>query len=130
LTPRAEAGAVIGPRYNRPYLARTRIALAAVLLAVAWSVAAPAADRSRIVIHAVVLAVDPARSLVAVHQEALETRPAVDRLCRLKHQGDVRRLQRGTVIEAIAETAHDPWVLDEVRVRAHTVLPSASSAAT
>jgi|GEM_PF-2156447 hypothetical protein len=81
-----------------------------------------AEDKSRIVIHAVVLAVDPARSLVALHHEALETGAATDRICRLKHRRDALFLTRGTVIEATAETAHQPWVLEDVHVRARTLV--------
>jgi hypothetical protein len=91
---------------------------------------AVADDRSVIVIHAVVLAVDPARSLVALHHEALQTGLATDRVCRLKHHRDALLLRRGTVIEATAETAHDPWVLYDVHVRARTVLPPDSSGRT
>lgn len=88
---------------------------------------ASADDRSVMVIHAVVLAVDPARSLVALHNEALETGLATDRICRLKHHNDALILRRGTVIEATAETAHDPWLLYDVHVRARTVLPPSST---
>lgn len=86
-----------------------------------------AADRSLIVIHAVVLAVDPARSLVVLHHEALETGTATNRICRLKHRADALRLARGTVIEAVAETAHQPWVLEGVHVRARLPAPKSST---
>ena len=86
-----------------------------------------AADQSRIVIHAVVLAVDPARSLVVLHHEALETGTATDRVCRLKHHSDALLLARGTVIEAVAETAHQPWVLEGVHVRARMPTPKTST---
>jgi len=88
-----------------------------------------AADRSRIVIHAVVLAVDPARSLVVLHHEALETGAATDRLCRLKHHQDALLLARGTVIEAVAETAHQPWVIEGIHVRARMPAPKTSAVA-
>jgi hypothetical protein len=120
---------VIPPSDNLFRTARARIAFFAVLFVVGTMLPALAADRSRIVIHAVVLSVDPVKSLVALHQEALETQPAVYRICRLKNPGDLRLLQRGTVIEATAETAHDPWVLDAVRVRARTVFPSSTAPA-
>ncbi len=105
------------------------IALVVVLLAVGWPGPSIAADRSRMVIHAVVLAVDPARSLVMLHHEALETGTATDRVCQLKHHRDALLLTRGTVIEAIAETAHQPWVLDDIHVRARTLLPSSAATA-
>lgn len=105
------------------------IVLGLVLLAAAWPGPALAADRSRMVIHAVVLAVDPAKSLVVLHHEALETGIATDRICQLRHHRDALILTRGTVIEAIAETAHQPWVLDDIHVRARTLLPSSAAAA-
>jgi len=85
------------------------------------------ADESRMVIHAVVLAVDPARSLVVLHHEALETGTATDRICRLKHHADALLLARGTVIEAVAETSHQPWILEGVHVRARMPTPKVST---
>jgi hypothetical protein len=96
------------------------IVLLAMLLAVGFPVSVSAGGSSRIVIHAVVLAVDPAQGLVALHHEALETGTATDRICRLRHRRDVLMLRRGTVIEAYAETSHQPWILDDVHVRART----------
>jgi hypothetical protein len=86
-----------------------------------------AADESRMVIHAVVLAVDPSRSLVVLHHEALETGTATDRICRLKHHADALLLARGTVIEAVAETSHQPWILEGVHVRARMPTPKIST---
>lgn len=83
---------------------------------------AVAADRSLVVIHAVVLGIDPSQDLVALHHEALETGTATDRVCRLRHHSDLHLLTRGTVIEATAETSHQPWILDDVHVRARTLL--------
>lgn len=102
-------------------------ALVALLAFAAMPGTSLAADRSRIVIHAVVLAVDPARSLVVLHHEALETGTATDRVCRLKHRADALLLARGTVIEAVAETAHQPWVLEAVHVRARMPDPKTSA---
>jgi hypothetical protein len=98
-------------------------------LLVAWPCVSSGADKSRVVIHAVVLAVDPGKSIVVLHHEALETGTATDRVCRLRHHRDALILARGTVIEATAETAHQPWVLDNVQVRARTLMPGPSSAA-
>lgn len=104
-----------------PRFLRT-LSAAGALAAAAWGLCGPApasgADRSRLVIHAVILAIDPSHSLVALHHEALETLGAGDSICRLRNRRDARLLARGTVIEAIAETDHQPWVLDEIRVRA------------
>jgi hypothetical protein len=99
------------------------VLLGAVLAAPAW-----AGGNSRIVIHGVVIAVDPARSLVALHHEAFETGAAGNQICRLRRHRDLRGLTRGTVIEAVAETNHQPWVLDDVHVRARTLLPRTTTA--
>lgn len=100
-------------------------ALLGALLIVACPALGEPADQSRILIHAVVLAVDPARSLVELHHEALETGAATDRICRLRHRSDARFLRPGTVIEAEAETSHQPWVIDTIHVRAQALVTTA-----
>lgn len=104
---------------------RSVLLIAGLFLLLTLSDLAPAlAGSSRIVIHAVILAVDPARNMVAIHHEALETGAAGTQICRLRRHRDLRGLTRGTVIEAVAETSHQPWVLDNVHVRARTLLPA------
>lgn len=114
----------------RTILQRTAILGTAFCLLLVVLAASPglAADRSRMIIHAVVLSVDPTQDLVALHHEALETGTATDRVCRVRHHSDLRLLTRGTVIEAIAETSHQPWVLDDVHVRARTLLVKPAAA--
>ena len=62
-----------------------------------------------------------------MHHEALETGAATDRICRLRHRSDARFLRRGTVIEAEAETSHQPWVIDTIHVRAQTFVTTSTT---
>jgi Cu/Ag efflux protein CusF len=76
----------------------------------------PASTGSSIVIHAVILSVDPAHMTARIHHAALETMPAADRTCRVRDLANMKALRRGETIEAVADTMHSPWMLDRIRI--------------
>jgi Cu/Ag efflux protein CusF len=88
-----------------------------------------ASNGAQILIYATVIEVDRHRHLVTLHHEALDTVPASTRVCRLRRPSDDRRLIPGATIEAVADTSHNPWVLDQVIVRDPPRSPLIPSAA-
>lgn len=95
----------------------------AVLLALALgmqgTIAANAGEPSaaRVAVYGTVVSIDRPHSTLVLQHAALETMPAGQKRCRLRHAADMKRLRPGIKIEASADTRHQPWTLDEVRVR-------------
>ncbi|MBV8152390.1 MAG: copper-binding protein [Candidatus Eremiobacteraeota bacterium] len=99
-----------------------RFSMAGLLCASVFGVVLAAAfagqpDAARLPIHATVISVDSKHATVVVEHAALETMPAGKRKCQLRHPADVKRLHPGTIIEASADTRHQTWTLDHVRVK-------------
>ncbi|MBV8601948.1 MAG: copper-binding protein [Candidatus Eremiobacteraeota bacterium] len=67
-------------------------------------------------VYGTVVSVDRGKSTLVLQHAALETMPAGRHKCRLRHSSDGSKLKPGSTIEASADTRHNPWTLDAVRI--------------
>ena len=67
-------------------------------------------------VYGTVVSVDHGKSTLVLQHAALETMPAGRHKCRLRHASDGKKLKPGSNIEASADTRHNPWTLDAIRI--------------